>query len=250
VTKLLASRSELKGDSPNWTRLSPNMIPLLATGLLLPTSYFSPLLWRRYRMWLIRKAMGGKRQLALTFDDGPSGLTLQVLDLLRERGVRATFFMLGCHVQQHAEIVERVIKEGHQIGCHTNRHLNAWKVLPWKSLADIDAGYECLSRWVPADAAFRPPYGKMTLPTSWWIRRRRASVWWWTIDSGDSLETLPSPAKVSDKLRHEGGGVVLLHDGSLTGRSQERNAYTLAATAALLDVAKAEGIKTVTLGEI
>jgi peptidoglycan-N-acetylglucosamine deacetylase len=225
-----------------------NMIDVLAiAGVSAPAAYFSPWFWRQYRMGAIRKAMSEKRMLALTYDDGPSGLTPLLLDLLRKRNAQATFFMLGRHVQQYSEIVDRVVKEGHAIGCHTNEHLDAWKTLPWKSIADIDAGYKRLSPWIQANAMFRPPYGKMTLPTTWSIRQRKAPVWWWTIDSGDTHPILPQPLQVAEKVKQAGGGIVLLHD---LDRTRERNEFVLETTASLLDMAKREGLQLTSLREI
>jgi len=210
--------------------------------------YFSPWLWRRYRMSRIRKEVIKNRILALTYDDGPSsGLTPQLLDLLRRRDARATFFMLGHKAQQYPHIVDRVMEEGHAVGCHSDQHLNAWKALPWQAVADINAGYERLSPWIRSNAMFRPPYGKMTLPTYWSIRRRGAPVWWWTIDSGDTQDALPSTGQVADRLRIEGGGIVLMHD---LDRTQPRNEFVLELTAKLLDVAQRESLKVMPLGQL
>ena len=200
--------------------------------------YFSPWFWRQYRMNRIRKNLIENRILALTYDDGPSGaLTPRLLDLLRDRGVHATFFMLGRQAQQHPEIVDRVLHEGHDVGCHSDQHLHAWKSLPWQAVADIDAGYDRLSPWCQANGMFRPPYGKMTLPTHWAIRHRGAPVWWWTIDSGDTHDHLPSASQIADRLRREGGGIVLMHD---LDRTQPRNDFVLELTETLIDVAHRE----------
>jgi peptidoglycan/xylan/chitin deacetylase (PgdA/CDA1 family) len=222
-------------------------VVVVAVVIVGPAAYFSPWFWRRYRMAQVRRKMVKDRVLALTYDDGPSGVTPQLLDLLRSRGARATFFMLGRHVQQNAALVDRVRQEGHDIGCHTDQHLNAWKTLPWKAITDINTGYQRLSRWIQADGMFRPPHGKMTLPTCWSIRRRKAPVWWWTIDSGDTQNALPQPADVADQLRRAGGGIVLMHD---LDRTQERNQYVLELTALLLDVAQQESFNVTPLREI
>jgi peptidoglycan/xylan/chitin deacetylase (PgdA/CDA1 family) len=219
-----------------------------AIGLAGSAAYFSPWFWRHYRMNRVRREVIDRRILALTYDDGPSSaLTLPLLDLLQRHGARATFFMLGRHAQQHPQIADRVIKEGHDIGCHSDQHLDAWKALPWQAVADIDAGYERLSPWISPDGMFRPPHGKMTLPTYWSIRRRGAPVWWWTIDSGDTREVLPTPGQVADRVRREGGGIVLMHD---LDRTQPRNEFVLELTAALLDVAQRESFKVAPLRDI
>jgi len=220
----------------------------LATfGFAGSTAYFSPWFWRRYRMSSIRRRLVKNRILALTYDDGPSALTPQLLDLLQRRGACATFFMLGRHARQYPHIVDRVIQEGHDVGCHSNQHINAWKAMPGKAIADIDAGYERLSPWIQPNGIFRPPYGKMTLPTYWSIRRRGAPVWWWTIDSGDTHDVLPRASQVAERLRRECGGIVLMHDSD---RPQPRNGFVLELSASLLDVARQESLRIIPLSQL
>jgi peptidoglycan/xylan/chitin deacetylase (PgdA/CDA1 family) len=125
-------------------------------GVAGSVAYFSPWLWRQYRMSRVKAELQAQRILALTYDDGPSpALTPQLLDLLRDRGALATFFMLGRNAQQHPVLVDRVMREGHDIGCHSDRHLNAWKTSPWESVADIDAaGRNVSSATRKDDAAY------------------------------------------------------------------------------------------------
>jgi peptidoglycan/xylan/chitin deacetylase (PgdA/CDA1 family) len=217
-------------------------------GLVGSAAYFSPWLWRKYRMSRVRSELKKNRILALTFDDGPSsGFTPQLLDLLQAQSVHATFFLLGRNAEQYPQIVDRIIRDGHDIGCHTDQHLHAWKTLPSEAITDIDAGYRRLAAWMPADGKFRPPYGKMTLPTYLSIRRRGAPVWWWTIDSGDTHGVLPSPSQVADRLRQEGGGIVLMHD---LDRTKQRNDFVLEVTSTLLDVARRESMQIRPLSEL
>jgi peptidoglycan/xylan/chitin deacetylase (PgdA/CDA1 family) len=158
--------------------------------------------------------------------------------------------MLGQNAKKHPEIVDRVVRAGHEVGCHSDQHLNAWKVLPWKAVGDITAGYESLSPWVHAQGMFRPPYGKMTLPTFCAVRRRGASVKWWTIDSGDTQAFLPRGEEVVETLLKHGGGVVLMHDRHDGERSDERDCFVVDVTNVLLDVAKRESFEVVRLGEL
>jgi peptidoglycan-N-acetylglucosamine deacetylase len=229
-------------------RKTMNTALAASIGLAGSAIYFSPWLWRQYRMHRVRRELVKNRILALTYDDGPSqAFTPQLLDLLESRRARATFFMLGRHARQHPQIVDRVIKAGHDVGCHSDQHLHAWKSLPWEAVADIDAGYEKLSPWIEANAMFRPPYGKMTLPTYLSIRRRGAPVWWWTIDSGDTHQASPTANQVADRLRRDGGGIVLMHD---LDRTQPRNNFVLELTATLLDVAQKESFQIKPLREL
>lgn len=210
--------------------------------------YLSPWLWRRFQVYRLRQKVSTSRLLALTYDDGPSPeLTPQLLDLLKQRGARATFFMLGRHAQQYPDLVDRVVREGHHIGCHSHRHINAWKSPPWKAIKDIDAGYKFLSRWISSSTMFRPPHGKLTLFTFLSIRRRHAPIAWWTIDSGDTHRTMPSITEVARRVHAHGGGIVLMHD---LDRTQARNRFVLELTASLLDVAECDGIQIIPLQEL
>jgi peptidoglycan/xylan/chitin deacetylase (PgdA/CDA1 family) len=210
--------------------------------------YYAPYASRLCSVSALRKRLGSERTLVLTYDDGPSTVvTPAVLELLRRSRAKATFFMLGRSAEQNARVADRVLEEGHDIGCHSDQHLNAWKIDPWTAVADINAGYEKLNRWLSSNGIYRPPYGKITLATHWAVRRRGAQLGWWTIDSGDTHDTLPSPSQVLDRVLRENGGVVLMHDLDRTG---ERNDFVLETTALLLDLAKRESIKIKTLSEV
>ena len=219
-----------------------------AISLVGSTAYFSPWAWRLAHMRAIRKKAAENRFLALTYDDGPSEtVTPRLLDLLRQHEAVATFFILGRNAKQFPHIVDRIVQEGHDIGCHSDQHVNAWEASPWRAVADINAGYQSLSPWIRPNGMFRPPYGKMTLPTYWAIRRRGASVWWWTIDSGDAQEVLPNPRHVMETIHLQDGGIVLLHD---IERSKERNTFVLETTSALLELAERESLRIVPLRQL
>jgi peptidoglycan-N-acetylglucosamine deacetylase len=219
-----------------------------AIGMAAAVTYLSPWLWRRYGVHCIRRKVVRNRFLALTYDDGPSAkLTPQLLDLLQRRGARATFFMLGQHAEQYPDIVDRVIREGHDIGCHSDQHINAWKASPWKAVGDIDAGYKRLSRWISPHAMFRPPNGKLTIFTYLWIRRRGGPIVWWTIDSGDTHRAVPRASEVAERVRRGRGGIVLMHD---LDRTQARNDFVIEVTTALLDVAEREGFQITPVEEL
>jgi peptidoglycan-N-acetylglucosamine deacetylase len=227
------------------------MIAALApavAGLVGCAMYYSPYASRLCSVSVLRKRLGSDRTLVLTYDDGPSSIvTPAVLELLRRSRAKATFFMLGRSAERNADVADRVLEEGHDIGCHSDQHLNAWKTNPWTAVVDVNAGYQKLTRWLPPNGIYRPPYGKITLATHWAVRRRGARLGWWTIDSGDTRNILPSPGEVLDRVRRENGGIVLMHD---LDRDRERNDFVLETTALLLDLARRESIKLKTLSEV
>jgi peptidoglycan/xylan/chitin deacetylase (PgdA/CDA1 family) len=104
-----------------------------------------------------------RREVWLTIDDGPDpASTPLVLDLLREHGARATFFVVGSQVARHPELARRIVAEGHTIGNHTQTHPAAgfWCATPARTAREID---ECLAALLLANAPFeryfRPPVG-------------------------------------------------------------------------------------------
>lgn len=196
----------------------------------------------------LRGACRRQRGLVLTYDDGPgAALTPLIMETLGRHEAKATFFLLGRRSEPIPELSARLASEGHDLGVHTFEHLRPWRVTTKEALADIERGYEALSRWVPANGLFRPPHGKLTWATWRALRRRGAPICWWTHDSGDTWPELPSVESVVDAVERDGGGVVLMHDFD---REPERHAYVLALTEALLTMARRKGLRVMTMSEL
>ena len=201
-------------------------------ALILTGTYYLPFWIRVVRTARLNRILINDRALVLTFDDGPSPFTNKVLDLLLLRQAKATFFLLGRNAERYPEIVNRIMEEGHEVGCHSAQHFNALKVWPWKAVADTENGYAKLSRWVPANGPYRPPFGKMSIATYLCLLRRRAPIWWWTFDTGDTRNPLSLPEKIVHLMEKRGGGIVLMHDLDI---SKAQTDFVLATTTKLLD---------------
>jgi peptidoglycan/xylan/chitin deacetylase (PgdA/CDA1 family) len=214
----------------------PFVRPLLEDGF-----HLRPYLLRRGQERELAGLCRRTRSLVLSYDDGPGPrLTERLLDLLAQRGQRAVFFLLGRAAPAGAEVVDRMLREGHEVGCHGQDHLNAWHSAPAEAVRDVESGYRALSRWIAPNALFRPPYGKPTGAVLRDLKGRGARIGWWTVDSGDTHEKLPrSPRPVLEAVRRGGGGVVLMHDFDRQG---ERADFVLETTSQLLDLARAEGL--------
>jgi peptidoglycan/xylan/chitin deacetylase (PgdA/CDA1 family) len=214
------------------------LVAAIAIALLL--TYAAPHVIKRVRIRRLRETCRRDRALVLTYDDGPSpNLTPALLNLLGHRDATANFFVLGQRIRGNEQIIDRMVADGHEIGCHGQDHVNAWKASPWRVASDVQRGFESLRRWHGACGLFRPPYGKLSLPAWWVARRRGARLGWWTIDSGDTHMQLPKPQSVADALARAGGGVVLMHDFD---RGPERAQFVLQTTELLLETARREGL--------
>jgi peptidoglycan/xylan/chitin deacetylase (PgdA/CDA1 family) len=104
---------------------------------------------------------GDRKVVALTFDDGPNpDATPSILDTLAEKGVRATFFVLGSHAERWPELVRRMAQEGHQLGNHGYFHRKLQFKSPFYVSRDIRLGIRAIKRaGAPAPRYFRAPHG-------------------------------------------------------------------------------------------
>ena len=164
-------------------------------------------------------------RIALTFDDGPDPATTPaILDVLRDYHVKGTFFVIGARAEQHPELIDRIVSEGHTLGNHTYYHRDLTKLTPElvsRELQDTQAVIDEVLGEHSQIALFRPPCGAPYITQMEGLpafqeatREQRLYPVMWTIDSRDwALEN--QPESIVDNLAQstpEGGGVVLLHD--------------------------------------
>ena len=150
-------------------------------------------------------------KIALTFDDGPSAAwTPALLDGLKERGVKATFFLIGENADKNPEIVKRMAEEGHLIGNHTYHHVELTKVSENEArleLADTSAAIVRITGKEPE--YMRPPFGA-------WQRKLEQEIRMlpvlWTIDPLDW--TTENQDEIVNKVvtEAEENDIILLHD--------------------------------------
>lgn len=153
-------------------------------------------------------------RVGLTFDDGPGPDTEAILDVLKDLGVRATFFVIAERAKHRPDIVHRMISEGHEIGLHMRRHVSAFLLWPWQSFFEVEHALtelETLTGHRPH--LFRPPWGHVNLGTWLAIRHFSLTPVFWNIAPDDWR-----PAHRSSWISHyvvqlaQPGTVVVLHD--------------------------------------
>lgn len=194
---------------------------------------------------LTPKPSDGGKYIALTFDDGPSSYTQQILDILAQKGVHATFFNLGNQASGKPELSRAVLDGGHELASHTNRHQD----LP--TLGRDDLRSEITSAFDTLEGAsgkrlqmIRAPYGAFT-DVEW---ARSADLIscnvLWNIDTLDWKR--PGAAAITDMvLSHAfNGSIVLMHDGG-GNRSQDVEALP-----DIIDKLKAQGYTFLTVSEL
>ncbi|WMT41962.1 polysaccharide deacetylase family protein [Paenibacillus sp. D2_2] len=141
-----------------------NLIPRLLIFLIALYMGLPFLLTRIFGWGVFRKASRkrAERHIAFTFDDGPDPrYTPKLLDLLRDRGVKATFFVLGSKAEKYPELVKRMHEEGHQIGIHNYTHMLNWIMSPRNILRKhVERSADIIQRITgERPTYYRPPWG-------------------------------------------------------------------------------------------
>jgi peptidoglycan-N-acetylglucosamine deacetylase len=159
--------------------------------------------------------------IALTFDDGPGKTTPELLDILKQHNIHATFFMEGTQVERYPKIVREVAGDGHEIGNHTYWHFNYHKVknaTPERLVHELDQTESALKRAL-RDPKFhtnvvRMPYGYFNhswlLPT---LKEHGYALVHWTFDKENIPQRTPEEM-ADDYIKHaRPGAIFLFHDG-------------------------------------
>lgn len=194
-------------------------------------------------------------QIALTFDDGPHpSCTMRVLDLLKEEGARATFFVLGRRAEEFPALVQRIVAEGHELGLHTYTHPRSYAFLPPREVErDLRKCQQILQDLVGETVQwFRPPMGIASPRTFAGARLAQVEVVGWSVRGLDGrADTTKEQVlrRVSRGLRP--GAIVLLHDRvELKSCGSEWISAGVLALPELLQEMRRRQLQSVTLSEL
>jgi peptidoglycan/xylan/chitin deacetylase (PgdA/CDA1 family) len=185
--------------------------------------------------------------LVLTYDDGPDKeTTSQLLDLLQDLDVKATFYLVGFRAKQHPEVVHRIQNAKHEIGSHMFFHINAFKSTPWKEYREVLTCDSYLQSMLGYPVAYRPPFGKVTLPTMLWLLIKGRRIDWWSIATNDTAQVLHEPEVIANNIISSRAPVVLMH---CHHKDANRRKYVLQVTRILVEKARQNNIKILTMTE-
>ena len=153
--------------------------------------------------------------LALTFDDGPHPeLTPKLLDILRQKGVRATFFVLGSNVAKYPDIARRIVAEGHEIANHSYSHPALTKLGSARVNEEVEGTCVEIERATGRrPASMRPPYGALNGAVERSLTQDHGlDVVLWSVDPLDWRR--PGSAEVTRRLVDgaKPGAILLAHD--------------------------------------
>src|SRR6516225_11181845 len=182
--------------------------------------------------------------IAMTFDDGPSAEnTPRPLEMLKQRNIKATFFLIGQNAASNPEIVRRILAEGHEIGNHSWTHPQLSKLSDERVTTEITKTQEAIksaSGFTPT--LLRPPYGAITPRQRAWIENQFGlNIILWSVDPFDWKR--PGASVIAQRILSQvrPGAIILSHD---------IHKQTVDAMPATLDALAAKGYKFVTVTEL
>jgi peptidoglycan/xylan/chitin deacetylase (PgdA/CDA1 family) len=192
----------------------------------------------------ITRIPAAERAVALTFDDGPNEhATPAILDALKARNVRATFFILGRHAERWPQLVKRVADEGHAIGNHGYFHRKLHFKSPNYVRNDLTLGTQAIERASGYHPRFfRAPHGFRSPWVTSIARSLGQRTVGWSFGVWDSAK--PGATVIVDRIlsKVEPGSILLLHDGDGYDPLGDRT-QTAQAVPVLVDRLLAEGYR-------
>lgn len=206
-------------------------------------------LQEQYPHTFIMKHQTTHKKIALTFDDGPDGKTTQqILDILNQYDIPATFFLVGENIKSYPNVVKRMIDEGHQVANHSWSHLRPTDLSLEEFILEVDTAEKILQDTNISSQFFyyRPPYGLVTPIQIEAMETKRYKIISWSIDSLDWL--VSEPEKIRDKVIYSAhpGAIVLMH--SAGGKNQRIG--TIKALPGIIETLTRQGYEFVTVHDL
>ncbi|MGA2261490.1 MAG: polysaccharide deacetylase family protein [Acidobacteriota bacterium] len=200
----------------------------------------------------VKRITTQEKVIALTFDDGPNeSYTSQILEILRDNGVRATFFLIGKNVEFFPDAAREIVKEGHAVGNHSYSHPVYLALEPSKYEGrQIDMDEQILETVTGVHCTlFRPPHG---FHSPWLLhaaaKRGLTSVGW--SENASDWRNVTS-TEIADRIVRNArpGNIILLHDGLNLAHGVDRS-RTVNALPPIIANLKAQGYRFVTVPEL
>lgn len=161
---------------------------------------------------LIAKVETNDKVVALTFDDAPNEYSNEVVDILNQKNIKATFYTIGQNIEKYPEETKYIVDHGHELGNHSYSHqrflLKSWsfidnEIQPTNQLIK-NAGYR-------GEITFRPPNGKKLFLLPWYLKQHDINTIMWDVEP-DTYVAGNSQSIVDYTLDHtQSGSIILLH---------------------------------------
>ena len=221
------------------------LLGILLLGLFLAAYAIPEILMHALGLFTVTSSRR-RGAVAITFDDGPHPVyTPMILDALRDRNFKATFFVLGKKAAAYPEVMERIVREGHEVAVHGWDHRHPWLMGPVTSATCLRKALHATKAYRKAQdrPKYRPCWGFWTL----WLALCTRSMGriMWSLPGNDwKRGATPESVKKHVSERARDGDIVLLHDGG------KYSWITAQALPGILDTLSHRGLLQVTVDEL
>ena len=244
----------------NWKRWKIRTLFLISALVAFPTTFYALsyytdiIMFEKYGHLISDRVVWSvdtdEKVVAFTFDDGPNETyTPQLLDILARKEVKATFFLLGKHVEKHPEIVKRIHSEGHEIGNHSFKH----SFLPLYTKSYVKRQINSTSALIEKTVGtmpiyFRPPMGLFTPSMLDAISESGMTTVVGEVYPRDPYN--PGTDKIVERVlnRIKPGSIIILHDSGTFGKVDR--SQTIAAVSIIIDRLREQGYRFLTVREL
>jgi peptidoglycan/xylan/chitin deacetylase (PgdA/CDA1 family) len=159
---------------------------------------------------LIWKIQTKKKEVWLTFDDGPDEKTTPlILSILEKLNIKATFFLIGREIEKYPSLTKSIIEKGHIIGNHSYSHLDGYMTSNKIYYNDIFKNEIKINNL----NLYRPPFGRMSLPQIWFLRKKFKIIMW-DIFSWDFIKNNSLNMKNNVINNIEKGSIIVFHNNA------------------------------------
>lgn len=182
-----------------------------------------------------------RREVALTFDDGPGASTADILEVLREKRAVATFFLLGSMIERDPEAVRQIPRQGSEVANHSTSHQAR---PPQSDMENASREIEAASGVDPC--AFRPPYGAVDPTVVASAKAAGLDTVLWDVDTDDWQSRSTSEGILANVRENtQNGSIILMHDGGDQPRPK-----TVEVLPKIIDLLREEGFSLVTVSQL
>ncbi len=195
---------------------------------------------------LTAKVATSEKVVALTFDDGPSSHTAEILNILKDQNIKATFYVMGSNIQKYPQETKSIIQKGHQLGNHSFSHTRMmFKPLHWIENEIQKTNSLIKGAGYMGEITFRPPNGKKLFLLPWYINSIHMKTIMWDVEP-DTFYKKNSTHITRYVLNSvKPGSIILIHPFCNTDCEADRQSLP-----EIISGLKAKGYRFVTINQL
>jgi peptidoglycan-N-acetylglucosamine deacetylase len=197
---------------------------------------------------IVPRVNTAEKVVALTFDDGPiPNATSEILNVLDEMHVKATFFVIGAELERNMSEGRKIVAAGHELGNHSYSHTRMILVTPDFVRQEVEKTDQLIREaGYTGEINFRPPFGKKLLALPYYLSRNKRKTITWDVAPDSNPEIARDATKIIEITRSQvkPGSIILLHV-MYPGRKE-----SLKAVRGIIETLRREGYRFVTVSEL